>query len=230
MAGAESEGWSKILHRTDERGVIVDSRVFGPDDEIPEGFGTGEYQPIHAPREDEQEPVAESELTPWDSPVGKGGWVENRPEDAEVDEGTPVQARGEDEMTDAEREAAEALESGEDDGDEDEPEVDDGTSRQAREQSEDGELTEAEEEVDEELESEEGDGAEQASDEVDEGTPIQAREQAEDGPQGPPPQSGAGSGRDVWAGYSARQGVPVEEGAGRDDIIAALKKAGKPVD
>lgn len=121
------------LHRKDERGVIVESRVFGPDDEIPEGFGSGEYQPVYGVREDDQAPVAESVLTPWESPVAKGTWVEQpEPEEVEdelsetdegqaddedsdeVDQGTPIQAR-EDDQTDAETEAQAAVDEAEDD-------------------------------------------------------------------------------------------------------------------
>jgi hypothetical protein len=160
------------LHRKDERGVIVESKVFGPDDEIPEGFGTGDYSPIYAPREDDQEPVAESNLTPWESPVAKGTWVAERPEDAQVDEGTPVQVR--DELTGAEEEAVESLSASEP-AEKPEDESDEGTPRQAREQ---GDLTGAEEEADESLEDSEDD-SEVEDDESDEGTPRQAREQGD---------------------------------------------------
>jgi hypothetical protein len=45
----------------------------------------------------------------------------------------------------------------------------------------------------------------------------------------PPPQSGPGSGRGAWAAYAAGCGVDVPDGASREDIIAALAEAGKPV-
>lgn len=235
MAG---DGYT-ILHRKDERGVIVESGVFGPDDEVPEGFGAGEYQPVYAPREDDQEPVAESNSTPWSSPVAKGGWVAERPEETdEVDEGTPRQAR--EKLTGAEEEVDESLED-DDEPEDDEPEVDEGTPRQAREQSEDGESTGAEEEVDESLESDEDQSDDEDSDEVDSGTPVQAREQAgeeltgaeqeaaEDSDSGsdePPPRGGAGSGSDAWTAYAGRKGVSIPEDASRDEIIAAVEKAG----
>lgn len=140
------------LHRKDERGVIVESRVFGPDDDIPEGFGTNGYQPVYGVREDDQEPVAESVLTTWESPVAKGTWVE--------------QPEREGDETEAEIEALDAVESDE---------------------------TE------------------------DSGLPV-------------PPQSGPGSGKDVWAAYADSKGVEYDDDATRDEIIAACKAAGVPVD
>lgn len=209
------------LHRKDERGVIVESKVFGPDDEIPEVFGTDGYSPIYAPREDDQEPIAESVLTPWSSPVAKGTWVQDRPEVDEVDEGSPEQVR--EELTEAEREALDALEENED-GEGDEPELDEGSPEQAREQAGE-ELTEAEQEALDAADSDE-DGEPQV-DETDAGTPVQATDTS-DVPV--PPQGGPGSGRDVWAAYAASKGVEVEAGDGRDEIIAACKAAGVPVD
>lgn len=58
-----------VLHRKDERGVIVESGVFGPDDEVPKGFEkAGSYE---RPADTERKPVAlaESKLTPWEKPV-----------------------------------------------------------------------------------------------------------------------------------------------------------------
>lgn len=46
---------------------------------------------------------------------------------------------------------------------------------------------------------------------------------------GPPPQGGPGSGAPAWSQYAASKDVSVPEGASRDDIIAAVKKAGHPV-
>ena len=37
-----------------------------------------------------------------------------------------------------------------------------------------------------------------------------------------PPRSGKGSGVDEWRAYAAARGVEVPDGAGRDDIIAAI--------
>jgi hypothetical protein len=46
-----------------------------------------------------------------------------------------------------------------------------------------------------------------------------------------PPRGGAGSGRDAWAAYATAHGVEVtEDMASRDDIIAALDKAGVPTE
>jgi hypothetical protein len=60
----------------------------------------------------------------------------------------------------------------------------------------------------------------------------------QDGPSEPggesasaaPPQGGPGSGKEAWAQYAAAQDVSVPEDASRDEIIAAVKAAGKPVD
>lgn len=46
----------------------------------------------------------------------------------------------------------------------------------------------------------------------------------------PPPQSGTGSGKDKWAEYADTVGVTVEPDATRDDMISALRDAGKPVE
>lgn len=48
--------------------------------------------------------------------------------------------------------------------------------------------------------------------------------------EGPPPRSGAGSGRDAWAAYAAANDFEVAADAGRDDIIEQLAEAGIPVD
>lgn len=53
-----------------------------------------------------------------------------------------------------------------------------------------------------------------------------------DGPphgDGPPPQSGAGSGVKAWRSYADAEEYDVE-GLDRDEIIAALKEAGVPVE
>jgi hypothetical protein len=42
----------------------------------------------------------------------------------------------------------------------------------------------------------------------------------------PPPRSGAGSGRDVWAAYAEQLGQQPSSDDSRDDIIAALETAG----
>jgi hypothetical protein len=47
---------------------------------------------------------------------------------------------------------------------------------------------------------------------------------------GPPPRAGKGSGVEPWAAYAASQGVEVEDGAGRDEIVAACEDAGVAVD
>lgn len=51
----------------------------------------------------------------------------------------------------------------------------------------------------------------------------------QNGPTGlvEPPRSGAGASKAAWSEYAAARGVPVEDGASRDDIIAAVDAATK---
>ena len=195
-----------ILHRKDERGVIVETRIFGPDDEVPEGFGAVEYSKIH-PVTAQRQPVAESRVRPVSTAAGRP--TKQTESSDEVSEGTPLQAReqaGED-LTEVEQEALEQAVSDATDGlVEQVDESDEGTPRQAREQAEDGELTEAEKESDEGLTA------------LDDSGDVQ-----------PPPQGGPGSGKEAWAQYAAARNVAVPEDATRDDIIGAVQKAGHPV-
>lgn len=46
----------------------------------------------------------------------------------------------------------------------------------------------------------------------------------------PPRMGGAGSGREEWGAYADSQGVTYSESASRDEIVEALRKAGKPVE
>lgn len=46
---------------------------------------------------------------------------------------------------------------------------------------------------------------------------------------GPPPQSGRGSGIDAWRDYALDQEIDVQEDWTREQIIAELEAAGKPV-
>jgi hypothetical protein len=47
----------------------------------------------------------------------------------------------------------------------------------------------------------------------------------------PPPLSGAGSGAEAWAEYAAKLGVSLPDGSTkRDDIVAAVRAAGYPVE
>jgi hypothetical protein len=135
-----------ILHRKDEHGVIVEGRVFGPDDEVPEGFGPATFEPVK--NEVRLSTVEESKLTPWESPVVYQG-IEEQPDDSQVNEGSPVQAR--EELTEAEQEAIDAIGSEEDDV-EDENQVNEGSPVQAKEEA-GVELTESEEKPGEESES-----------------------------------------------------------------------------
>ena len=50
-----------------------------------------------------------------------------------------------------------------------------------------------------------------------------------DSSEGPPPQSGPGASRKVWADWAAKHKVTVESDWKRDDIIDACKAAGVPV-
>ena len=63
MAGDFSH---RIVYRKDERGVILDSTVVGPDDELPEGFEESAEYHTYLPTEQEAEPIAESKLTTWE--------------------------------------------------------------------------------------------------------------------------------------------------------------------
>lgn len=45
-------------------------------------------------------------------------------------------------------------------------------------------------------------------------------------PEGLPPMSGKGSGRDAWAAYAQANGVAVDDDATRDQIVAGLEAAG----
>lgn len=47
---------------------------------------------------------------------------------------------------------------------------------------------------------------------------------------GPPPKSGAGSGKAAWAAYAREHDVEVADDADRGDIIAALDRAGVPTE
>jgi hypothetical protein len=45
----------------------------------------------------------------------------------------------------------------------------------------------------------------------------------------PPPRAGKGSGLQPWADYATANGVEFEDGAGRDEIVAACEDAGVAV-
>jgi hypothetical protein len=49
-------------------------------------------------------------------------------------------------------------------------------------------------------------------------------------PPAVPPRSGPGSGTPAWSAYASAQGITVDDGAGRADIIATLTAAGVPVE
>lgn len=112
-----------ILHRKDESGVIVESGVFGPDDEVPDGFEVAEFEPVKT--EIRESSVEESKLTPWESPVSLGWTGEPQPDDSldEVNEGTPVQTRAQmgEELTGAEQEALDQVEGDDEEGDDPPP-------------------------------------------------------------------------------------------------------------
>lgn len=119
-----------ILHRKDETGVIVESGVFGPDDEIPKGFGPQEFEVVQVGTRVVE--MAESKLTPWDEAAAKAEVTQVAPED--LNEGTPIQARLQAgaKPTKAEKEALKALDDSSD-ADEDDNEVSDGSPVQGKE-------------------------------------------------------------------------------------------------
>lgn len=57
----------------------------------------------------------------------------------------------------------------------------------------------------------------------------EVEDQEDDDAEGPPPQSGKGSGVKAWAAYAASLGVDVGEDPTREDIIDVLRDAGHPV-
>lgn len=61
------------------------------------------------------------------------------------------------------------------------------------------------------------------------GGKIQRAEQGGTG-DGPPPLSGKGSGEDAWRAYAETVEVDVTDAKTRDEIIDAIKAAGKPVE
>lgn len=85
MAG--TEGWSRIVYRKDERGVILDSAVVGPEDEVPEGFSdSAEYESLEWTTK-EAPPVDESKLTVTEEQVDLRQTVDVIKADAEAQEG-----------------------------------------------------------------------------------------------------------------------------------------------
>lgn len=62
----------------------------------------------------------------------------------------------------------------------------------------------------------------------DEPAPEPEPEPVQPGPDGQPPRSGRGSGRDAWAAYAAARGLDVPDDASRDEIIAAVDEADAP--
>jgi hypothetical protein len=185
MAG--NEDWSRIVYSKDERGVILDSRVIGADDEVPEGFEEkAEYQTV-VTSPTEGPPVAESRLTTWDGVV-LGQTIDVIKGDAQ--EG-PSQPGGPDVVDSDDEPGDEVVVNGD--------------------PSPDAGLT---------VDEVKGDEQEGPSDPGGETS----------GEASVPPQGGPGSGKEAWAQYAATYpDVSVPEDASRDEIIAALKAAGKPV-
>jgi hypothetical protein len=152
-----------ILYRKDERGVILESGVFGPDDEVPEGFEPKVgYERLQQARVVEHS-IAESKLTPWETVTGdtEAGEVSDEVKDA-LDDGTPrqaMEAAGVD-LSEADKEADEALEAerksladaAKADAEQKAEEIDSGSPLQARQEA-DVELTEAEQEAQEAAEA-----------------------------------------------------------------------------
>jgi hypothetical protein len=85
MAG--TEGWGRIVYRKDERGVILDSAIVGPEDDVPEGFEeSAEYESLEWTTK-EAPPVDESKLTVTEDQVDLRQTVDVIKADAEVQEG-----------------------------------------------------------------------------------------------------------------------------------------------
>jgi hypothetical protein len=85
MAG--TEGWGRIVYRKDERGVILDSAIVGPEDDVPEGFEeSAEYESLEWTTK-EAAPVDESKLTVSENQVDLRQTVDVIKSDAEVQEG-----------------------------------------------------------------------------------------------------------------------------------------------
>lgn len=64
---------------------------------------------------------------------------------------------------------------------------------------------------------------------VDGEKPKAGSKAAEPDNDGPPPQSGKGSGKDAWVAYAEANDVEVADDATKDDIIAACESAGVAV-
>jgi hypothetical protein len=85
MAG--TEGWSRIVYRKDDRGVILDSAVVGAEDDVPEGFEeSADYESLQFTSK-EAAPVDESKLTVTENQVDLRQTVDVIKADAEVQEG-----------------------------------------------------------------------------------------------------------------------------------------------
>lgn len=141
---------ARIVHRQDERGVIVESTIVLDDQEVPEGFSEStSYTKVADSRLPQGEPVLIE-----DSKVGTGGVRATGTIDETIEQEFVPEAAGE---------IAESDEGGDDEG------------------------------------------------------------------PNPPPQGGAGSGIEAWRAYADELGVEVAESATRDDIVAAVRKAGHPV-
>jgi hypothetical protein len=85
MAG--TEGWSRIVYRKDDRGVILDSVVVGADDDVPEGFEESAGYESQEWTTKEAAPVDESKLTVSENQVDLRQTVDVIKADAEVQEG-----------------------------------------------------------------------------------------------------------------------------------------------
>lgn len=92
-----------ILHRQDERGVIVESGVFGPDDDVPEGFGPAQYTRSAEARlpEGQSVQIAQSQLRPSENKVDSRQTV-----DEIIEQEFTSEVAGE--LSDADKAAAEA--------------------------------------------------------------------------------------------------------------------------
>lgn len=196
---AGTEGWGRIVYRKDERGVILDSQVVAADEETPEGFEEKAEYQTVVISPTEGPSVDESRLTTWDGLV-LGQTVDVIKGDEQ--EG-PSQPGGVDK----------------DDVDFDEPDtVESGGEVVVG----DGEILTGEtvDEVKDDADQQEGPS--------DPGGSSEGESEDEEF-EGPPPQGGPGSGKEAWSQYAASKDVSVPENATRDEIVAAVQKAGHPV-
>lgn len=60
--------------------------------------------------------------------------------------------------------------------------------------------------------------------------PLAGTEESGESADGPPPKAGRGSSTEAWVAYAEGNGVAVDDGLSRDEIIAAVERAGVPTE